>query len=58
MLPSGKRLVSEANLLARYEPNVVVGADATYGMALMVDKRRAACGSSITAATSPATTAT
>jgi CubicO group peptidase (beta-lactamase class C family) len=39
VLPSGKRLVSEANLLARYEPNVVVGADATYGMALMVDKR-------------------
>jgi CubicO group peptidase (beta-lactamase class C family) len=39
VLPGGKRLVSEANLLARYEPNVVVGADVTYGMALMMDKR-------------------
>ena len=37
MLPDGKRLVSEANLLARYEPQVIVGEDATYGMALMVD---------------------
>ena len=39
VLGSGKRLVSEANLLARYEPNVIVGADITYGMALMVDTR-------------------
>jgi CubicO group peptidase (beta-lactamase class C family) len=39
LLPSGKRLVSAGNLLARYEPNVIVGADMTYGMALMVDKR-------------------
>jgi len=39
LLPSGKRLVSAENLLARYEPNVIVGADVTYGMALMVDKR-------------------
>jgi CubicO group peptidase (beta-lactamase class C family) len=39
LLPSGKRLVSAENLLARYEPNVIVGADITYGMALMVDKR-------------------
>ena len=39
MLPNGKRLVSAENLLARYEPNVIVGADMTYGMALMVDKR-------------------
>ena len=39
LLPSGKRLVSAENLLARYEPNVIVGADITYGMALTVDKR-------------------
>ncbi len=39
MLPDGKRLVSAANLLARYEPNVIVGEDVTYGMALMVDKK-------------------
>ena len=39
MLPSGKRLVSAENLLARYEPNVIVGEDVTYGMALMVDTR-------------------
>lgn len=39
MLPDGKRLVSEKNLLARYEKKVPLGEDATYGMALMVDKR-------------------
>ena len=39
MLPNGKRLVSEENLLARYKPNVVVGEDVTYGMALMVETR-------------------
>lgn len=39
MLPNGKRLVSEKNLLARYTPNVIVGEDVTYGMALMVDTR-------------------
>lgn len=39
LLPGGGRLVSEKNLLARYEPNVIVGEDLTYGMALMVDKR-------------------
>ncbi len=39
MLPNGKRLVSAENLLARYEPNVIVSADVTYGMALMVDTR-------------------
>ena len=39
MLPSGKRLVSAENLLARYKPNVIVGEDVTYGMALMVDTR-------------------
>ncbi len=36
-LPDGKRLVSEENLLARYKPNVIVGENVTYGMALMVD---------------------
>jgi CubicO group peptidase (beta-lactamase class C family) len=39
MLPGGKRLVSEENLLARYKPHVVVGEDVTYGMALMVETR-------------------
>jgi len=39
VLPGGKRLVSEKNLLARTKPNVPVGEDITYGMALMVDKR-------------------
>jgi CubicO group peptidase (beta-lactamase class C family) len=39
MLPGGKRLVSAENLLARYQPKVPLGEDATYGMALMVDKR-------------------
>lgn len=39
MLPDGKRLVSAENLLERYEPNVILGEDATYGMALMVDRK-------------------
>jgi CubicO group peptidase (beta-lactamase class C family) len=39
LLPDGKRLVSSENLLARYAPNVMVGEDVTYGMALTVDKR-------------------
>ncbi len=39
MLPGGKRLVSAENLLARYRPNVIVGEDVRYGMALMVDTR-------------------
>ncbi len=39
LLPGGKRLVSEQNLRARYEPNVILGEDVTYGMALMVDTR-------------------
>lgn len=39
MLPNGKRLVSAGNLLARYEPQVLLGEDATYGMALMVDRK-------------------
>jgi len=38
-LPGGGRLVSEKNLLARYEPQVLLGEDATYGMALMVDRK-------------------
>jgi CubicO group peptidase (beta-lactamase class C family) len=38
-LPDGKRLVSEENLLARYKPNVIVGENVTYGMALMVDTK-------------------
>ena len=33
MLPNGKRLVSQDNLLARYKPHVIVGEDVTYGMA-------------------------
>ena len=37
LLPNGKRLVSQENLLARYKPNVIVGEDVTYGMALMVE---------------------
>jgi CubicO group peptidase (beta-lactamase class C family) len=37
VLPSGKRLVSQENLLARYKPHVIIGEDATYGMALMVE---------------------
>src|SRR5262245_9684395 len=39
MLPNGRRLVSQENLLARYKPNVIVGEDVTYGMALMVDTK-------------------
>ena len=39
MLPNGKRLVSEENLLARYTPQVAVSDKVTYGMALMVDKK-------------------
>jgi CubicO group peptidase (beta-lactamase class C family) len=38
-LPNGKRLVSEENLLARYEPQVPVSDKVTYGMALMVDTK-------------------
>jgi len=39
MLPNGRRLVSQENLLARYKPNVIVGENVTYGMALMVDTK-------------------
>ena len=38
-LADGTQLVSAENLLARYEPNVTIGEDVTYGMALMVDRR-------------------
>jgi len=38
MLPNGTRLVSAENLLARYQPNVIIGEDVSYGMALMVDR--------------------
>ncbi|WP_224248127.1 serine hydrolase domain-containing protein [Hyalangium gracile] len=36
-LPDGRQLVSEQNLLARYAPQVLAGADRTYGMGLAVD---------------------
>lgn len=39
VLPSGKRLVSAANLLARRSPGVPIGEDASYGMGLMNDLR-------------------
>jgi len=39
MLPNGKRLVSEENLLARYAPQVAVSDGVNYGMALMVDSK-------------------
>ena len=38
LLPDGKRLVSEENLLARQKPQVLMGEDVTYGMALMTLK--------------------
>jgi CubicO group peptidase (beta-lactamase class C family) len=37
VLPSGKRLVSEANLRERLEPQVSIGEHETYGMGLIVD---------------------
>jgi CubicO group peptidase (beta-lactamase class C family) len=37
LLPDGKRLVSEENLLARRTPHVTIGEDTTYGMGLEVD---------------------
>jgi CubicO group peptidase (beta-lactamase class C family) len=37
VLPDGKRLVSEQNLLARRVPQVPMGEDTTYGMGLEVD---------------------
>jgi CubicO group peptidase (beta-lactamase class C family) len=36
-LPDGKRYIAKAPLLARREPKVPIGKDATYGMGLMVD---------------------
>jgi CubicO group peptidase (beta-lactamase class C family) len=38
-LPDGKTFVSEKALLARREPQVMIGEDHTYGMGLMVNKR-------------------
>src|SRR5262249_9126151 len=38
-LADGKSLVSEQNLLERRKPNVTVGEDVHYGMALIVDRR-------------------
>ena len=37
--PEGKPIVSEANLLARRQPQILVGEDVTYGMGLFIDKR-------------------
>lgn len=39
LLPDGKRLVSEANLLERRKPQIQLSEDATYGMALVVDRK-------------------
>jgi CubicO group peptidase (beta-lactamase class C family) len=39
VLPGGKRLVSEENLVARRAPQVALGEDAWYGMGLMVSTR-------------------
>jgi CubicO group peptidase (beta-lactamase class C family) len=39
LLSDGRRLVSEANLMERRRPNVIVGEDVTYGMGLMADPR-------------------
>lgn len=35
----GKAIVSEANLLARQQPQIMVGEDVSYGMGLFVDKQ-------------------
>ncbi|HYD86933.1 MAG TPA: serine hydrolase domain-containing protein [Vitreimonas sp.] len=39
VLPEGRRLISEANLLARYEPQVTEGLNEYYGMGLKVDRQ-------------------
>ena len=39
VLPNGKRLVSEENLLARRAPQVIVAEDVTYGMGLIVSRK-------------------
>src|SRR5215813_6311747 len=38
-LPDGKQLVSAENLLARRQPQIIIGEDASYGMGLMVATR-------------------
>ena len=38
LTPDGKRLVSEANLLERRRPQIMLGEDSSYGMGLMVDR--------------------
>ncbi len=38
-LPSGKQYITKESLLARRDPQVAIGKDATYGMGLMVDKK-------------------
>ncbi|HEY1585657.1 MAG TPA: serine hydrolase domain-containing protein [Polyangia bacterium] len=38
-LPNGKTFISEPALMARREPQVMIGEDHTYGMGLMVNKR-------------------
>jgi CubicO group peptidase (beta-lactamase class C family) len=38
MLPDGRRLVSEKNLLVRRAPNVATGEDGFYGMGLEIDR--------------------
>ena len=38
-LPDGSRYISEAALMERREPQIAVGADAHYGMALFVDNK-------------------
>src|SRR5262249_5122663 len=38
LLPDGKRLVSARNLLEREKPQIQINEDATYGMALVVDR--------------------
>ncbi len=37
--PEGQPLISEANWKARYEPQVMVGEDVSYGMGLFVDRQ-------------------
>ncbi|MBI3371723.1 MAG: beta-lactamase family protein [Betaproteobacteria bacterium] len=39
LLPGGRRLVSQENLVARRAPQIAAGEDATYGMGLFVDTR-------------------
>ncbi|WIT12756.1 serine hydrolase [Paucibacter sediminis] len=37
--PEGQQLVSEQNLLARYQPQIMVGEDNVYGMGLFINKQ-------------------